>query len=459
MSRETVERQVAKIAEFASNLLATPECSDEKLPFAFPVRHWTRQNDFLYTGRWQLSRRPEACLERKLEAFVQSPAYQQCVDEAHHDGRLSSFEGKLVGTPRGSATFRAEDFAIRVGVEACRALRRGTAVPEFAEHVVNSLWADKVEYELLAPLPRFQSNALPIHLADHVEMRELTDSEFEICVNERLVEVQSQTPPTLEFRSDGSRQVNESGMLEWIRVPGRVGLSTHFSLPLSVGPISSKQETQSRAAASDAEVKLGAVISALRVFKDGYVWFPGYLTRTRNWWLQGGQSFFRSDRAPRGDYVLLDQEAENFAAFWAQLRDAHAIAAPWFGAAIRRFGFAADRSRDEDKLVDVMIAFESVFLHDSQDELAYKLATRAASYLGHDEADRKRIYDGLRASYAARSHVVHGSRLKLRHFSSLAAMLEFLEETFRQATTRIAEELASGAKNVDYWDNYVMADH
>lgn len=57
--------------------------------------------------------------------------------------------------------------------------------------------------------------------------------------------------------------------------------------------------------------------------------------------------------------------------------------------------------------IDLMIAFEALYLAGEQ-ELAYKLATRAAYLLGNTQERRRFIYRVLRNAYILRSKLVHG---------------------------------------------------
>ena len=72
--------------------------------------------------------------------------------------------------------------------------------------------------------------------------------------------------------------------------------------------------------------------------------------------------------------------------------------------ALRRFN-SAYHGYIEDRLIDQMIAFESLFLGDVQ-ELTYKLALRVAFLLGKR---KKTIFDDMKKAYKYRSGIVHGN--------------------------------------------------
>jgi hypothetical protein len=75
--------------------------------------------------------------------------------------------------------------------------------------------------------------------------------------------------------------------------------------------------------------------------------------------------------------------------------------------ALRRFN-AAYHGNIEDRLIDHMIALESLYLGKDQ-ELKYRLAIRAAYLLGTDKT-RKIIFNEIKSAYDLRSTIVHGNK-------------------------------------------------
>ncbi|MBN1692437.1 MAG: hypothetical protein JW845_02660 [Dehalococcoidales bacterium] len=70
----------------------------------------------------------------------------------------------------------------------------------------------------------------------------------------------------------------------------------------------------------------------------------------------------------------------------------------------------------ENRLIDQMIAFESLYIGDNK-ELTYKLAMRTAFLLRKRKDHRKIVFDNMKKAYDFRSKIVHGnnppSRIKL----------------------------------------------
>jgi hypothetical protein len=77
--------------------------------------------------------------------------------------------------------------------------------------------------------------------------------------------------------------------------------------------------------------------------------------------------------------------------------------------ALTRFGHAYERNTPEDSLIDLLIAFESIFCEDAG-ELTHKLSTRVARFLEHDQQKRERLRYNIKAAYTVRSKVVHGQK-------------------------------------------------
>jgi len=82
---------------------------------------------------------------------------------------------------------------------------------------------------------------------------------------------------------------------------------------------------------------------------------------------------------------------------------------------IRRFNYAYERPRIEDRFVDLMIALESILVGEGNaGEISYKFRMRAATFLAESTtlAERFEIRDIAKTAYEMRSAIVHGSARK-----------------------------------------------
>ena len=77
---------------------------------------------------------------------------------------------------------------------------------------------------------------------------------------------------------------------------------------------------------------------------------------------------------------------------------------------IRRYAHAASRPALDDKLIDLMISAESIFLDTDKNELTFRLSHRVALLLGGTAEEQKDLFNFMKKTYGMRSKVVHGSK-------------------------------------------------
>ena len=97
--------------------------------------------------------------------------------------------------------------------------------------------------------------------------------------------------------------------------------------------------------------------------------------------------------------------------------------------ALTRFDSAYDGEL-KDRIVDQMIAFESLYIVDDK-ELGYKLALRTAFLLGRQRA---KIFSDMKKAYTLRGQIVHGNKQVER--SELERIIPKTEEYLRQSIRR-----------------------
>jgi len=108
-----------------------------------------------------------------------------------------------------------------------------------------------------------------------------------------------------------------------------------------------------------------------------------------------------------------------------------------FDEALRRFN-SAYNGELEDRLIDQMISFESLYIGDDK-ELGYKLALRTAFLLGQK---RKRIFNDMKKAYTLRGQIVHGN--KEVESSTIEEILPKTEEYLRQSIRKFLYFLSQG---------------
>ena len=94
---------------------------------------------------------------------------------------------------------------------------------------------------------------------------------------------------------------------------------------------------------------------------------PGEVTNVKAWLLGAGHTY--QVRAARpidfSNYELRDREVEELQKLWRDLTDGGLECRRFLAMALRRFNMASERERLNDRIVDLMIAAESLFLADS----------------------------------------------------------------------------------------------
>jgi hypothetical protein len=144
--------------------------------------------------------------------------------------------------------------------------------------------------------------------------------------------------------------------------------------------------------------------------------FPAAIIHRTNQWSFGHERVFPGGFQP--DFHLsmeVDGPSLNsFKQFWNTLQSEHIKKRKFLDVAIRRFSYAHDRHRLEDRIIDLMIAAESLFLSDYNKEnpyigeIRYRLSLRAACFLDSRRESQVLIFRQMKAAYDLRSKIAYG---------------------------------------------------
>jgi hypothetical protein len=161
-----------------------------------------------------------------------------------------------------------------------------------------------------------------------------------------------------------------------------------------------------------AREKFDEACFALRLFKGGAIDYDFVQKTTLGDPFRFTKTFGSSRPKPSPDlYVLSNDEIPAFLEFWQFYQKVRLVKRSQVEIALRRFNFAYERKRPEDKLIDYMIGFEALLLKQEQ-ELRYKLALRGSALLGKNPEERERIFGELQGAYKQRNKIVHGDTPK-----------------------------------------------
>jgi hypothetical protein len=97
---------------------------------------------------------------------------------------------------------------------------------------------------------------------------------------------------------------------------------------------------------------------------------------------------------------------------------------------IRRYSVSCERNLPEDKLLDMVIAWEFFLGTGSKDSLAYKLSTRISRLSHSDSGNRICIYKEMKKLYDLRSNIVHGN-IKDKNYEPILSNINIYYEFIR----------------------------
>jgi len=328
-------------------------------------------------------------------------------------------------------------------------------LPPPIRDAVTTQWAELLrrpsdQMNVIVALHEFHAPAVPIQLEPGLEIDELSEAEIASAL------------------ALGAGRV---GLMMDERSVSRVfGIRKSFESQLFIDGVPAVESEREMAVRREARQHAELVLLALRVFKAGRVGTSGSFEHSVSWGADIAPASGRFGSLfgwPAAEpYALADEEVMQFREFWFAFERVHAERA--IAGALRRFGFAADRALPDDEIVDLMIAAESLFLSEMDEqyrgELRFRLSTRAGSLLGTTLEDRLRVFKFMRRAYDARSVVVHGgvpSEDNLRGLdserSTVYAFADDLENVLRDALKMAIRLLASDQRFPPDWEELMFA--
>lgn len=209
------------------------------------------------------------------------------------------------------------------------------------------------------------------------------------------------------------------------------------------------------------------VLTALRLFKQGDVRCPGEVSGVKAWLLSSGLSY--RIRAPRSfissNYELRDMEVEELQKMWSDLTGGTLDERAVLVMALRRFNMAFERQLLDDRIVDLMIAAESLFLHDvgapgERGELRFRLALRAAKFVESPQYAPRQVFNLMSKAYDVRSRVVHGGSINNidlpdKPGATLGELVAALEDVMRLGLQKALIDPQVG--HTGYWEGLLFS--
>ena len=182
--------------------------------------------------------------------------------------------------------------------------------------------------------------------------------------------------------------------------------------------MSKAQPRESTFSDSENTLKVADVLTSLRLLHSGLMHagpihsdegspFAGIQGGSRSL----GSSIFKrlsADYIVFQRYTLKDEEIEIERRIYSQLNGLTRSGRERLDIPISRFNDSYERGTDRDRLIDLCIALESLFVRQI-DELKYRLALRCACFLEQEREDLQNTFLRVGRIYRTRSVIVHGT--------------------------------------------------
>lgn len=311
------------------------------------------------------------------------------------------------------------------------------AFEEEYKRLEDDFYSDDIAVRIMVPLDIQANN--PIDMGDGIAMKGLDEGDIE-----KYLDVQRpQRGPVLGATFERPPRwslVHETRVSKMI---GRSGANT-------------------RASYLDA---IDDVITALCVFRRGFFRAKGYfvvsdsISHQGTLRIGGGETYWSHHDPLNFD----DAAAEEFVEFFQSLRGVmNGGNRKVIGVAPRRVRYAAQRHRPEDRLIDLLIAAEALFLPQQSSEIGYKFAMRAAYLLEDTPARRRTVFAEMKKAYGIRSKLVHGGSPDYPSVDGQKMRPEkyalYIEDAVLDSLHRIIERVNDGRGwgRDEHWDALIL---
>jgi hypothetical protein len=386
------------------------------------------------------------------------PDYQTCVEYMKSDVLVGPHLDRLVGTSMSASRLEANNILWSL----MYAILDNKGRLAFNEERFHGKWrewvdffgADRIAFKMVAPLPYLVVSAFPLRLNNELVLDRLTDDEVTRCYQVGVIR-----PDSLQFP------------LIYGKVA--VGIRRTMSLPKLIRRDDEPHESPevgdegsfaNRPLFRD-DLVIDDVLSALRLFKHAQICTAGHAGWTDSILLNASTSFRVLGKWPYGgNYELSEDEVPHFLELWRLLEEGAAR----FGFSIHRYNLAFDRGLLADRIVDLVIAAEALFLSDlgkkDRGELRFRFALRAAKFIEHPTYGEQDIFRIMRQAYDARSAIVHGgtpevTRLRDNQSPRLPIFIDTIEELVRLGLHKALAMKEDGKKlrQAEYWDTLMFS--
>lgn len=426
INRELYEKTRAFVIS-ALKLLISYLHKGEQVPYRIVEKNIIRKE-----GTWSTTHIPQplyfVLVERHRKEVESLPEYKACIEVMRSDITISKHLDCLVGFwNRRVRIIPWEYLSHFLTKQLAQLSERFEFDAEYFDRMYYDLehffYSDSVGLQAFSPLHNFSGDVDGIDLGDGLRIRTISTSELEQLLDEA----------------------------KWsFQIP-------YFDVPLLKYAIELTYKTKKvfgeppvgKAPSPDVDVNetFTKLVTALRLFKSGTVGFniiktlatldvPGLMGGTRSG-LEYKKYFGQT-------YTLTGTEVSKFKSFWNRFNQIHLEQPAPLSVAIRRFNYAYERNRLEDKLIDYMITFEALFFKQGETgEFRHKLAVRVSRLLKQDYMNRKETMKQMMEFYDKRSAVVHGEKVDIS-----SEFINSVEDTLRKSIKQFLQRLQTFSHDV-----------
>lgn len=385
--------------------------------------------------------------------LTQTDVRQAAVQALQADPRVAKHLNTLVGTSEVRTRVDTDSclraFLIRLLQEQQDLSLQEVVFDRLYKEFEDYFYRDAVGYRFLSPLNNFRVETEKVELSPNFSITKIPREERE--------QLLSRSREFDLFAQHHMMPFNEYALELFLEAPKVFG----------EGPAVPNIETMP---SQIARKQFDEACSALRLYKSGAVSHDYIRIVSTSWELHGGTYTLSSigmRPAIGPQHLLSKEEVAEFLRFWEFFQRVRKKKQKRTDIALRRFNFAYERVRPEDKLIDYLIGFEALLLKgDERQELEYRLALRGSVLLGKTPEERQAVFKELKTAYRERSNIVHGGAIKeaVKIGGDKIKFNEFVEKVEQRLRAAIKEFLAlsetqSESKVIKDLDDKIVGGH
>ena len=203
---------------------------------------------------------------------------------------------------------------------------------------------------------------------------------------------------------------------DFIHNPPQAAIFSYFSLPKVIGE-SNPEQTQSNLKSftdvwNQLSVDITTLLDILTLILESPVTPLGSITKSVHG-RDGARQIQKNSvvnawAIPNKEFTTESQQRLH--TLWPIIYGSTRKSRHFLAIGIRRYALAMSRPSLDDRLIDLMISAESIFLDTNKNELTFRLSHRVALLLGSTSEEQKELFKFMKDAYGMRSKVVHGSK-------------------------------------------------